>query len=1091
MNKQKTETRDEKQETKKTNSSIISSRGYVLLFTVLVSSLILSIALGMTSLAYRETSLNIVAKNSQYALFAADSAAECALNHLLRQDSNPFVGWPDGVQISCGGITLVSNNLNGAGNEPNYIFNQEINGSSTGTALPKGCGIPRIYQPSGTEVLRVQGIGYNLTCPALFTLTNPTQRVERAIEYTFLLTGGDGGLGSGNPISGNGILNVSLFDPGSINTDLLGSFNPNQQGGVLGNSNSGGFFATLYDGVLDLFGINNTNQGSTGGIDANQYNGNLDGMINSNGGLNPSDTGKLSSDGQGNLYVNDNGNLGNLGNSGTNLNTDKTGSLGTTTGGIRIISNSPLDQGMIKETNPVDSWFSQFFGNDSGAMMGDPNTSRVTTPSDTKLNTTKTMDGLLTAPDGTLSLAQQPTSRNLEIAQVVIDRYGKAIGDAKLASQINPEILVKVASTMSFPDGPITYDTAKKLIYNYGQAIGNSNFYSQFDYTTLAQVMDNVRLDYSVPNPISQQQIQDSSKGIINSVKTFFYDLLGISTTQKQALLAREIKGVDIAKIVLQQYALQSGSSTVTEKIDPEVLAAIGEKYEIGSNGLTPDVAKEILIKYGETVGDAKIASQIDSDLFAQVVDGVLQKAAILSQNSSKVTRITPEMVKSLGQVYVQEVGDPAGASWIDTNRFTDMLNSSIPTNSIVTPELAQLFLKKYADAVANPKLVGTVAIGPLTDFLNKIVAASGNTTALLAVDKATDTSSKNSDNGAPPEAIQMIFDAYAQAIGNTDVYNAIDPVKFSEITKELPQNDGPVTAEITKMAVEKYATSVGNLKLIEQVDYEVLAKVANSVIDQYEEANTKIADTRIVQPALSITPDIAKKLIEVYAQSFGDKTSLETINPDLLAEAINSSVLVDQPNAEVAKAVLDRYTQLADSKYPDIDAAIFAKYLGGLSPTRLLIQEAPVRYYQTGLGVADIVALPADVSFGTRVKIALASLFGADQTVQKLSIANLSPQVSDIKALQETQTTSSEISTIADVDSISSLASEQMRVLTVRSITEVKRNIIVRFVNMLSFIFGNSRGIVLPIEKAPLIQTAVDTASIEQKQQEVLQLFR
>lgn len=62
------------------------SRGVAVLFAVLVSVLMVSIAATMTSIAIRQTILSNTGRDSQYAIFAANTALECALYWDLKDD---------------------------------------------------------------------------------------------------------------------------------------------------------------------------------------------------------------------------------------------------------------------------------------------------------------------------------------------------------------------------------------------------------------------------------------------------------------------------------------------------------------------------------------------------------------------------------------------------------------------------------------------------------------------------------------------------------------------------------------------------------------------------------------------------------------------------------------------------------------------------------------------------------------------------------------------------------------------------------------------------------------------------------------------
>ena len=55
------------------------NNGFVLLYTMIVSSIILAVALGISSVALKEAKFSTSAKATNEAFFAADTGAECAL----------------------------------------------------------------------------------------------------------------------------------------------------------------------------------------------------------------------------------------------------------------------------------------------------------------------------------------------------------------------------------------------------------------------------------------------------------------------------------------------------------------------------------------------------------------------------------------------------------------------------------------------------------------------------------------------------------------------------------------------------------------------------------------------------------------------------------------------------------------------------------------------------------------------------------------------------------------------------------------------------------------------------------------------------
>ncbi len=84
-------TKDKKMKAMKLKSDI--RRGFVLLFTLLISSILLATGLGISRLMVREISLAALGRESQVAFFVADTGMECAMhwnNHnVFDPSSNP------------------------------------------------------------------------------------------------------------------------------------------------------------------------------------------------------------------------------------------------------------------------------------------------------------------------------------------------------------------------------------------------------------------------------------------------------------------------------------------------------------------------------------------------------------------------------------------------------------------------------------------------------------------------------------------------------------------------------------------------------------------------------------------------------------------------------------------------------------------------------------------------------------------------------------------------------------------------------------------------------------------------------------------
>lgn len=79
--------------------------GFVVLFTVLIASVVLAMALGIANIALKQIVLTASATDANKSFYAADTGVECALYHDLKLTTAFEPGW-NGA-ISCGVMTLL------------------------------------------------------------------------------------------------------------------------------------------------------------------------------------------------------------------------------------------------------------------------------------------------------------------------------------------------------------------------------------------------------------------------------------------------------------------------------------------------------------------------------------------------------------------------------------------------------------------------------------------------------------------------------------------------------------------------------------------------------------------------------------------------------------------------------------------------------------------------------------------------------------------------------------------------------------------------------------------------------------------------
>ena len=91
------------------------NKGFVLLFVVMLSSIILAITLGVVDISLKEIKFGTSAKDTNEAFFAADTGAECALYYdRSASGNNAFTGT---ASMNCAGSNITLN-----GSDPSWNF---------------------------------------------------------------------------------------------------------------------------------------------------------------------------------------------------------------------------------------------------------------------------------------------------------------------------------------------------------------------------------------------------------------------------------------------------------------------------------------------------------------------------------------------------------------------------------------------------------------------------------------------------------------------------------------------------------------------------------------------------------------------------------------------------------------------------------------------------------------------------------------------------------------------------------------------------------------------------------------------------------
>ena len=189
-----------------------SSKGYTLLFAVIVSVLVLSIAAFILSVSRKQFILSSSARDSIYSFYASDSGLECAISHLTDLDAQT----PPST-ISCGSNTSIdvhpdNSNSTQHGTSTFYMFTgtgdrSTTNQTQSGAGSCASTTVAYDLSVAGDEILDDEGQPTGTYTPSEFSVLvisrgynigwNPSsgkndcsitgpRKVERALQYKTL-----------------------------------------------------------------------------------------------------------------------------------------------------------------------------------------------------------------------------------------------------------------------------------------------------------------------------------------------------------------------------------------------------------------------------------------------------------------------------------------------------------------------------------------------------------------------------------------------------------------------------------------------------------------------------------------------------------------------------------------------------------------------------------------------------------------------------------------------------------------------------------------------------------------------------------------
>ena len=149
-----------------------NQRGITLFVAILLTGTLLLVATGIISLSVKQAFLSMAARDSQYAFYAADTGAECALYwDVASPNGYSSFGTSTPAIIYC------------LGTYPNISRTAIVNGNGTSSFSMTFPSEPYYVEVTVAKTsdgkTKIESLGYNTS-----TVTNP-RRVQRAIRITY------------------------------------------------------------------------------------------------------------------------------------------------------------------------------------------------------------------------------------------------------------------------------------------------------------------------------------------------------------------------------------------------------------------------------------------------------------------------------------------------------------------------------------------------------------------------------------------------------------------------------------------------------------------------------------------------------------------------------------------------------------------------------------------------------------------------------------------------------------------------------------------------------------------------------------------
>lgn len=171
------------------NKGARRQRGFTLLLASLVASIVLTLGASVFSIAQKQVSLSSIGRDSQYAFYAADSAAECALYHDIRFQAFGSTT-PQSTTITCdkasnGSDLSVVTSVTTNGTHATSTFSMDFFARNVVAGTPSSalnCAQVTIAKNPTAPHTVIHADGYSTSCA---TISTSPRALQRTVELRY------------------------------------------------------------------------------------------------------------------------------------------------------------------------------------------------------------------------------------------------------------------------------------------------------------------------------------------------------------------------------------------------------------------------------------------------------------------------------------------------------------------------------------------------------------------------------------------------------------------------------------------------------------------------------------------------------------------------------------------------------------------------------------------------------------------------------------------------------------------------------------------------------------------------------------------